>query len=82
MVSDRLFPHIGQAVRFLAGLYHLIHFLGHGTDMSGYLTNQATGLFRHIAEFRVVAECLFQLRYIIQQYALVTNGYRDDMIQG
>ena len=30
VVSDRLFPHIGQAVRFLAGLYHLIQ--GRKTD--------------------------------------------------
>ena len=44
-VSDRFGTQIRDTVGFFAGFHHFVDHAGDGSDMSGNLANQATGLF-------------------------------------
>ena len=66
MVSDRFGTQIRDTVCFFAGFHHFVHHASDGTDMSGNLANQASGLFRHIVIFRISAESLFQFGDVVQ----------------
>ena len=81
MIGNGTHTHIGQAIRPLTGLHHLIHLLGHRTDMGGDLPHQPTRLLRHVAEIRLLSKSLLQLGNVVEQQALVVHGDGDDVVE-
>ena len=80
VISNRTLAHVGNLVRFLARINHIIHLLRHNRDVARYRTYQAARLLRQFRIF-LIAEGLFQTGQVLQQDSLVTDDNRDDMVQ-